>query len=167
MGHPRFTAGEIPVGNEFSNADLRVIAQDLGIDFLLDAACVGMGNPHVVFFVSELPPLLVLESAGEWIKTIPLFEHHGVNLTIAKVGEQAIFAYVYERGAGVTKSCGTAACATAVAAVTLGYRNKDIDIEIYQEQNGSTNLMVRWESKSNDVFLVGGVKTEFEGVVDV
>ncbi len=167
MGSPRFTAGEIPVGNEFTNADLRVIARDLGIDFLVDAACVGMGNPHVVFFVSQLPPMLVLESAGEWVKTIPLFEHHGVNLTIAEVSDTAIFAFVYERGAGVTKSCGTAACATAVAAITLGYHNKDVDIQVQQLQREAQDLFVRWEEKNNKVFLIGPVKKEFEGTLDV
>jgi diaminopimelate epimerase len=167
MGKPVFTPSQIPVSGEYDEATLRNIAATLGIEGLLSATCVGMGNPHVVFFVNKLPGLPFLEVAGEHIKSAPLFMPHGVNLTIAEVADTAIFAYVYERGAGITKSCGTAACATGVAAVTLGYREKNTNILIQQRQRRAEDLYVRWSSKSDHVHLIGPVKTEFERIVSL
>lgn len=167
MGAPRFKPQDIPIGGEFSNSLLASIATDIGLEHFLNGLCVGMGNPHVVFFVSNLPHFKLLAAFGEKIKSVPLFAEHGVNLTIAQLGEKAIFAYVYERGAGITKSCGTAACATAVAAITLGYRKKNADIQIQQLQQQAQDLFIRWESKSNDVFLIGPVKTEFSRVAEL
>jgi len=167
MGAPRFRPDEIPLSGEFNSAILRGVAQSLGIQALVDATCVGMGNPHVVFFVSRLPTLPQLETAGEKIKSVELFSPHGVNLTIAEISDTAIFAYVYERGAGITKSCGTAACATAVAAIRLGYRKKDVDMQVQQLQRQAEDLFVRWESGSDHVFLIGPVKKEFDGIADV
>jgi diaminopimelate epimerase len=167
MGIPYFKPEEIPVSGEFTAALLKNIAKELGIEAVESATCVGMGNPHVVFFVSKLPTLELLERVGEQIKTIPLFMPQGVNLTIAEISGTAIFAYVYERGAGVTKSCGTAACATAVAAIQLGQRKKNTDIQIQQLQRKAEDLFVRWENKSNHVFLIGPVKEEFARSVEL
>ena len=162
MGPPRFEPEQIPVSGDYSASALQRIAEKLGIEGLVGATCVGMGNPHVVFFVAKLPNIKLLESAGEQVKEILLFKKNGVNLTIATIGKEAIFAYVYERGAGITKSCGTAACATGVAAITLGYRQKDKDIWVQQLQCDAEDLFVRWEHKSDQVFLIGPVKKEFE-----
>jgi diaminopimelate epimerase len=167
MGSPRFDAGQIPVSGDYNDAALARIAEKLGLEEMSGDACVGMGNPHVVFFVAKLPSLKLLETAGEQIKEVLLFKKHGVNLTIATVGKEAIFAYVYERGAGITKSCGTAACATGVAAIKLGYRQKDKDIWVQQLQSEAEDLFVRWEHKSDQVFLIGPVKKEFERVLNV
>lgn len=167
MGTPYFTPDEIPVSGAFDKKALMEIGKTLGIESLVDAACLGMGNPHVVFFVSSLPHVDFLEGAGEHIKSAPLFMPHGVNLTIAEVSGSAIFAYVYERGAGITKSCGTAACATAVAAVKLGYRKQDTNILVQQLQRKAEDLYVRWSSKSDHVHLIGPVKLEFERIVNV
>lgn len=167
LGSPRFKPDEIPVGGEFSTTLLKNIAKEIGLANVVDATCVGMGNPHVVFFVSSLPHFSKLTEFGEAIKTVPLFAEHGVNLSIAQLGERVIFSYVYERGAGITKSCGTAACATAVAAITLKYHKKNTNIQIQQLQQQAQDLFVRWEAKSNHVFLIGPVKTEFERIVDI
>ncbi len=167
MGRPHFAPVDIPVSGVYDSDMLTDIAEELGIGAVVDATCVGMGNPHVVFFVSVLPTLAMLEAAGEKIPSIPLFSPHGANLTIAEIGEKAIFAFVYERGAGVTKSCGTAACATAVAAIRLGYRKKDVDIQVQQLQRQAEDLFVRWEENTDHVFLIGPVQKEFERSADV
>lgn len=167
MGTPFFAPAEIPVSGDYDKQVLLEMAKILNIDAVVDATCVGMGNPHVVFFVTKLPNIQFLEVAGEHIKSAPLFMPHGVNLTIAEVSDKAIFAYVYERGAGVTKSCGTAACATAVAAVKLGYRKQNTNILVQQLQRSAQDLYVRWSSKSDHVHLTGPVKLEFERILDV
>lgn len=171
MGVPTFNWKKIPLSSEFDDAALEKIAQELGIWDVQGAACVGMGNPHVVFFVETLPVTDKLCEMGEKIrdKKIEMFAKHGVNLTIAQLGSsgETIFSKVYERGAGLTKSCGTAACATAVAAVQLGYRRKNTNIEIQQLQNGTATLFIRWEASTDRVFLIGPVEEEFEGVVEL
>ena len=181
MGKPTFDWQQIPLDYEYNDKILLEIGKQLGIEGVEKAICVGMGNPHIVFFVESLPfknPLNpdskdVLKTAGEKIRDgkIDLFKKHGINLTIAEIPNktqpETIFSMVYERGAGITKSCGTAACATAVAAIKLGYREKDFDIDIQQMQCAIASLIVRWESKNDHIKLIGIVETEFEGEVEV
>lgn len=167
MGSPRFEPDQIPVGGTFNSALLGKIAREIGLNNFVDGTCVGMGNPHVVFFVNHLPHFKEINLLGKKIGQVPLFAKHGVNMTIAEQGDKVIFAYVYERGAGMTKSCGTAACATAVAAVQLKYQKKNSIIQIQQLQQQAQDLFVRWESSSNHVMLIGTVKTEFERILEI
>jgi diaminopimelate epimerase len=167
MGAPRFEWKDIPLSKNYTQEELKNIAQHYGVSDCVGAMCIGMGNPHVVFFTKDAPAdSKLVEFLGKKLPNHPLFMNDGVNVTLASASNpEMIIAYVYERGAGLTKSCGTAACATAVAAVQLGLRAKDADIHIQQRQIVPLDLFIRWESKNNTVQLIGPVETEFTSSV--
>ena len=98
---------------------------------LIGGVAVNIGNPHLIFFVNNLD-LFNLEKIG------PKLEKHGYfpkkcNVTLAKIiNQESIKVKVWERGAGLTKACGTAACATAIAAERNGLVKKEVNIKFEQ-----------------------------------
>jgi diaminopimelate epimerase len=114
MGAPRFGWDEIPLGYAM---DTRALP--LGWDELDCGQAVNVGNPHVVFFVADADDV-PLETLGPQIEHDPLFPER-VNVNVATIeAPDRIRLRVWERGAGLTRACGTGACATAVAAVRTG-----------------------------------------------
>src|SRR3954469_17829049 len=116
MGAPRFAWNEIPLAEEFR--DTRAIELQIGpIDkpILHSPSAVNMGNPHAVFWVDDV-------NAYDLAKIGPLLENHPMfperaNISVANVkSREHIIVRTWERGAGLTKACGSAACAAAVAA---------------------------------------------------
>ena len=107
---------------------------------------INVGNPHVVFFVGDIEDYN-LEKIGPEIENHKLFPEK-CNVTIAKViNNNLIKVRVWERGAGLTKACGTAACATAVAAYMNNLVEKNVDIEftlgklsIYIDKDNSVHM---------------------------
>src|SRR5262249_14141184 len=119
MGKPRFGWKDIPLAEEFH--ETRAIEWPVGpIDKpLLDSpAVVSMGNPHVICWVDDV-------NAYDLAKIGPMLEHHPIfperaNITLCAVqSRDHIVIRTWERGAGLTKACGSAACAAAVAAARL------------------------------------------------
>jgi diaminopimelate epimerase len=114
MGEPRFEWDEIPLAYPIDTAAMPVAWEDLQ-----NPAAVNVGNPHAVFFVPDLEAI-PLERLGPLIEGDPLFPDR-VNVNVAQVtGPRAITLKVWERGAGLTRACGTGACATTVAAIRRG-----------------------------------------------
>ena len=114
MGGPRFGWDEIPLAYAMDTAHLPV-----GWDELNDPVAVNVGNPHIIFFVDDCDAV-DLERLGPQIEHDPLFPDR-VNVNVATVEAQdRIRLRVWERGAGLTRACGTGACATAVAAIRSG-----------------------------------------------
>jgi diaminopimelate epimerase len=111
MGSPRFGWEQIPLAYAMDTAHLPV-----GWDDLNDPAAVSVGNPHVIFFTDDCDTV-DLERLGPQIEHDPLFPDR-VNVNVATVeAPDRIRLRVWERGAGLTRACGTGACATAVAAI--------------------------------------------------
>src|ERR1700722_19147292 len=119
MGKPRLRWDEIPLAQEF--ADTRAIELEIGprgAPILHTPAVVSMGNPHAIFWVED-PAAYDLGKIG------PLLEHHSMlpvraNITLAAAPTRDhIVMRTWEGGAGLTKACGSAACATVVAAARL------------------------------------------------
>ena len=119
MGMPRFLWNEIPLAEKFE--DTRAIELQIGpIDepILHSPSVVSMGNPHAVFWVEDV-------NAYDLGKIGPLLENHPMfperaNISLAHVvSRDKIVMRTWERGAGLTKACGSAACAVAVAAARL------------------------------------------------
>ena len=111
MGEPEFGWEEIPLSDAMDTLDMPV-----GWDELERPTAVNIGNPHVVFFVPDCDKV-ELEHLGPAIETDPLFPER-VNVNVATIeAPDAIRLRVWERGAGLTRACGTGACATAVAAM--------------------------------------------------
>jgi diaminopimelate epimerase len=114
MGAPRFDWDAIPLADPLDTARLPI-----GWEALEGPAAVNVGNPHLVFFVADAAAV-DLARLGPIIEHDPLFPQ-GVNVNVAEVtGPAALTLRVWERGAGLTRACGTGACATAVAALRRG-----------------------------------------------
>jgi len=118
MGPPRFKWNEIPLAEEFR--DTRAIELQIGpIDkpALHSPAVVSMGNPHAIFWVDDVNGY-ALEKFGPLLENHPIFPERA-NITLAHIVDRDhITIRTWERGAGLTKACGSAACAAAVAAAT-------------------------------------------------
>ena len=111
MGAPSFEWDAIPLAYPMDTASMPV-----GWDLLGDPSAVNVGNPHVIFFVDDCDAV-PLETLGPQIEIDPLFPER-VNVNVATIeSETRIRLRIWERGAGLTRACGTGACATAVAAI--------------------------------------------------
>ena len=128
MGEPRFAWNEIPLAEEFS--DTRAIELQIGpIDkpILHTPSAVSMGNPHAVFWVDDV-------NGYDLGRFGPMLEHHPIfperaNITLAHIrSRDEIAIRTWERGAGLTKACGSAACAAAVAAARLKRTGRKVKI---------------------------------------
>lgn len=113
MGNPSFEWDRIPLAYAMDTANMPV-----GWEELHDPAAVNVGNPHVIFFVPDANTI-ELDRLGPLIENDPLFPER-VNVNVASVQDGTIRLRVWERGVGLTRACGTGACATAVAAIRRG-----------------------------------------------
>lgn len=96
---------------------------------LADAVAVNVGNPHAVFFVAD-PETVPLEEHGPALETDPLFPERA-NIGVAAVaGRDRLRLRVWERGAGLTRACGTGACAAAVAAARRGLTGRTVAVAL-------------------------------------
>ena len=115
MGAPRFEWEAIPLAYPMDTAALPVAWGPLA-----HPAVVNVGNPHVIFFVDTDPDAIALDSLGPEIETDPLFPER-INVTVARIATRThVTMRTWERGAGLTRACGTAACATFAAGRRLG-----------------------------------------------
>jgi len=126
-----------------------------------EITCVSMGNPHAVIFNDDIDHF-DLQAAGAAFESSELFPE-GINLGIVQmISRNHIRMRVWERGTGETMASGTGACAAAVAAVLMGYSDKDADITV--ELEGGT-LIIRYTDEA--VYLTGDCATSYEGVVTI
>ena len=161
MGKPRFAWNEIPLAEEFR--DTRMIELQIGpIDapVLHSPSVVSMGNPHAVFWVDD-PYAYDLERFGPMLENHPLFPERA-NISLAHVKDREhIVMRTWERGAGLTKACGSAACAVAVSAA----RTKRTGRKVHLSLPGG-NLFIEWRESDDHVLMTGSAEFEFEGVLD-
>ena len=160
QGVPKFGWKDIPLSEPF--ADTRHIELQYGpIDnpLIHSPSVVNVGNPHCIFWVEDLD-VVDLGRAGPMLENHPLFPERA-NISFAKVvARDHIILRVWERGAGLTKACGTAACATMAA----GHRIKIIDDKCRITLPGGDLLMAVRESDGH-VMMTGPVAYEFDGVL--
>jgi len=161
MGAPKFDWQDIPLAEEFR--DTRYIELQIGpIDnpVLHSPSAVSMGNPHAIFWVDDV-------EAYDLGRFGPLLENHPVfperaNITLAHIADRDhITIRTWERGAGLTKACGSAACATAVAAARLKRANRQVEITL-----PGGNLLIDWREKDDHVLMTGTATFEYEGRFD-
>ena len=121
---------------------------------------VSMGNPHLVIFVNDITKV-DLSSIGPKLENHPLFPDR-TNVEFAQVLEEGkIRMRVWERGSGVTRACGTGACATAVAAFLTGRAGRKSIIVM----DGGT-LTIEWDIATKHVFMTGEATKVFEGEME-
>ena len=161
MGAPRFGWKDIPLAEAFR--DTRAIELQIGpIDdpILHSPSAVSMGNPHAIFWVDDV-------DAYDLGKIGPLLENHPIfperaNITLCAVkSREHIVIRTWERGAGLTKACGSAACAAAVAAARLRRTERKVTVTL-----PGGELVIDWREKDDHVLMTGPIAYEFEGRFD-
>ncbi|OAI51070.1 diaminopimelate epimerase [Betaproteobacteria bacterium SCGC AG-212-J23] len=130
-------------------------------DETVEVAIVSMGNPHAVQVVREVE-LAPVTTQGPRLERHDRFPE-GVNAGYLQVlGRHHLALRVWERGAGETLSCGTGACAAAVAAIS----RKLVDSPVRVDTRGGT-LTISWAGGDNAVWMKGPAETAFEGTLDL
>jgi diaminopimelate epimerase len=161
MGVPRFKWNEIPLAEEFR--DTRAIELQIGpIDkpVLHSPSVVNMGNPHAIFWVDDVNAY-DLARFGSMLENHPLFPDRA-NITLAQiVARDRIVIRTWERGAGLTRACGSAACAAAVAAARLRRVDRKVTVVL-----PGGDLTIEWRESDDHVLMTGPVEFEFEGTFD-
>jgi diaminopimelate epimerase len=161
MGQPRFAWNEIPLAEEFR--DTRAIELQVGpIDqpILHSPSAVSMGNPHAIFWVDDV-------NAVDLGKIGPMLEHHPMfperaNISLAQVASREhLVLRTWERGAGLTRACGSAACAAAVAAARLRRTGRKVTVTLT-----GGDLVIEWRERDDHVLMTGPVAYEYEGRFD-
>ena len=128
IGVARTRWNEIPLSKDLDTNNLKIKLMDLNKNEFFGGTAVNVGNPHVIFFVDNNENFEI-KKIGPEIENHSLFPEK-CNVTLATiVNRELINVRVWERGAGLTKACGTAACATAFAAKQNGLANEKVDIE--------------------------------------
>ncbi len=154
LGMPQFDWQAIPLAYPMDTASMPVAWESLATPM-----AVNMGNPHVVFFVEDLEAVDI-ERLGPAIETDPLFPER-INVNVAQVaGKHAIRLRTWERGAGLTRACGTGACATAVAGIRKRLVSGPVDVEM----TGGA-LTIDWH-EGGGVFMSGPATHVYTGETD-
>jgi diaminopimelate epimerase len=160
MGPPRFAWDEIPLAEPFH--DTRRIELQIGpIDapVLHSPAVVNVGNPHCIFFVEDT-------DAHDLARFGPMLEHHPLfperaNISLAQVTRpDALKLRTWERGAGLTRACGTAACAAAVAAARLKLTGRTVRVTL-----PGGDLAIHWRESDGHVLMTGSYALDYEGTL--
>jgi diaminopimelate epimerase len=160
MGRPKFGWQDIPLAEPFH--DTRTIELQIGpIDnpILHSPSAANIGNPHVVFWVEDV-------SAYDLGRIGPMLEYHPIfpdraNISLAHVTSPAsITVRTWERGAGLTKACGSAACAATVCAARKGLTGRAVTVTL-----PGGPLLIEWR-EDDRIMMTGPVEVEHEGVLD-
>ena len=161
MGAPRLEWDAIPLRHavpDTRRVDLWTDGE--GPAELGPAAVVNMGNPHAVFFVPELSRVDAAD-LGARIEVDPMFPDKA-NVTFAEIlARDAVRARVWERGVGLTLACGSAACATLVAAARLGLMDRKGTVRL-----PGGDLIIEWRRLDGHVLMTGPVEYEGAFILD-
>jgi diaminopimelate epimerase len=161
MGAPRFRWDQIPLARDMPDTravDLQYRSADGRT--LSSPSAVNMGNPHAIFWVDD-PGAYDLRQIGPVLEHHPLFPERA-NITLAATpARDRVVIRTWERGAGLTKACGSAACAAAVAAARLGHAGRKATVTL-----PGGNLAVEWREEDDHVLMTGPVEYEHSGRFD-
>jgi len=156
MGAPRFEPAEIPFD---APARQTTYELDVGGGSTVTISALSMGNPHAVQVVDDVDAAPVLEQ-GPQIEHHPRFPQR-VNAGFMQIVDRGrIRLRVFERGAGETLSCGTGACAAAVAGISRNLLDARVDVET----RGGI-LTIEWQGEGSPVMMTGPAQTVFEGTL--
>lgn len=162
MGAPRLDWEQIPLDEAMDTRGIELQVGPIDAPVLHTPGAVSMGNPHVVFFMDHTPDDGFVRGTGSLIEHHPRFPE-GVNVGFAHVlAPDHIRLRVWERGAGLTRACGTGACAALVAAARRGLTGRAATIEV----DGGT-LRIEWDEATGHVFMTGPVEVERTGTLSI
>ena len=159
MGVPGLDWTEVPLAEEMDTRGIELQVGPIDAPILHTPGAVSMGNPHVVFFTDRQDDGFV-RGSGSLVEHHPLFPQ-GVNVGFAHVlAPDRIRLRVWERGAGLTKACGTGACAALVATARRGLTGRHAVIEA-----DGGELVVDWDESTGHVFMTGPIEIEGTGTL--
>lgn len=160
MGEPRLDWAQIPLDEAMDTRGIELQIGPIDDPVLHTPGAVSMGNPHVVFFMDHAPNDGFVRGSGSLIEHHPRFPE-GVNVGFAHVIDRShIRLRVWERGAGLTKACGTGACAALVAAARRGLTDRSAEIEV-----DGGRLTIDWDEATGHVLMTGPVEIERTGTL--
>ena len=160
MGRPNFDWDKIPLLKKIDKENLKIKISNINGKEIIGGFALSIGNPHVIFFVKDL-------NQFDLKKIGPKLENHSYfpekcNVTLANIkNKNHIMVKVWERGAGLTKACGTAACATAVAGSIQKLNERCVNIEFPEGV-----LNIDWKN-NNNVYMTGKVSEIKKIVVNI
>ena len=150
IGNAKIGWDEIPLSDEINTKNLNIKINDLNNNEHFGGTAINVGNPHIIFFVDEFENFNI-KKIGPQIENHKMFPEK-CNVTIAKViNKNLIKVKVWERGAGLTKACGTAACATAFAGKINNLTGNNTDIEF---ETGKLSIFI---DEKNSIHMKGPV----------
>ncbi|MCU0840168.1 MAG: diaminopimelate epimerase [Thiobacillaceae bacterium] len=157
MGPPRFAPADIPF-----DAPERRLTYDLEVGGRrLEISALSMGNPHAVWIVDDVHRAPVAE-LGPLIEYHPRFPERVNAGFLQLLSRREALLRVHERGSGETLSCGTGACAAAVAGMTRGL----LDAAVTVHTRGG-ELIIRWSGADNPVYMTGPAATVYQGEIEL
>ncbi|SFS33008.1 diaminopimelate epimerase [Brevundimonas viscosa] len=161
MGPPRLGWDEIPLAEEMDTRGIELQVGPIDAPLVHTPGAVSMGNPHVVFFTDRLDDGFV-RATGSLIEHHPLFPE-GVNVGFAHVlAPDHIRLRVWERGAGLTRACGTGACAALVACARRGLTGRSAAVDV-----DGGRLFIDWDEATGHVLMTGPVELERTGSLEL
>lgn len=153
MGKPHFDWQQIPLARPMDTAAL-----DYAFAGYDRPGAVNVGNPHVVFFVDNAETVPLAE-IGPKIEHDALFPER-INAEFAQIlARDRIRMRVWERGAGITRACGTGACATLVAAARRGFSDRKAEVIL----DGGP-LIIEWAADDH-IYMTGPATEAFRGEI--
>ncbi len=159
MGEPRFEWDKIPLSEPFH--DTRAIELQIGPiekPILHSPSVVNVGNPHAIFWVKDVNSF-DLGRCGPMLEHHPLFPDRA-NISLADViSPTSITLRTWERGVGLTKACGTAACAAAVCSARKGLTGRTVTVTL-----PGGPLTIEWTDR-NRILMTGPVEVEHQGIL--
>lgn len=159
MGPPLLDWTQIPLAERMDTVRIELQVGPIDAPVLWGPGAVSMGNPHCVFFVDDAEAAPV-EKVGPMIEHHPLFPQRA-NVGFAQVkARDRIRLRVWERGAGLTRACGTGACAALVAAARRGLTGRAATLEL----DGGI-LSIHWRESDGHVIMTGAVA--MDGAVEI
>jgi diaminopimelate epimerase len=163
MGQPSFKLKDIGVSKSIASSSALMDELSLPADIgIYHAACVSIGNPHLVLFCKDLPEEKEIIALGDLLGNHPLFKNR-INVSFAcVVSESEIVTTVYERGVGLTRACGSGACATAAIAFA---HNIVSSTNVLVKQRGGTLAIYR--DNEGNIFQSGPALWVFGGEIEI
>jgi diaminopimelate epimerase len=160
MGVPRLEWDQIPLAEPFHDTRrIELQAGPIDAPVLHSPAVVNVGNPHCLFFVEDA-------SAIDLGRIGPMLEHHPLfperaNISVVQVlSPDHLKVRTWERGAGLTRACGTAACASAVAAIRRELTGRKVTVTL-----PGGDLVIEWREEDGRVLMTGPYALDFEGTL--
>ena len=150
MGLPNFKWDKIPLVKNMDNKNLKIKIKNIEGKEIIGGFSLNIGNPHIIFFVEDISNFN-LKEIGPEIENHIYFPQK-CNVTLASIkSRKHLKVKVWERGAGLTKACGTAACAAAVSGASLNLNERYVDVEFAEGL-----LNIDWK-KNNNIYMTGKV----------